>query len=535
MNDTVIINADYNTSTDGGSIEACALTISGSSTVTVTSQMYISVQNSAVVESGSTLNIEHQGSFVQVEDDATTTNNGTINVAITTPRLTARDFMILGSPMTTTNQTVFNGAYQVLSHNTDNYTMYTDQAIEGVNFYDQGGDDLTNYTGILNPAEGYIVRPSITESNSYNYTFNQGTLNSGNISYTAGFNGNQNDSANLLANPYPSAIDASLLLGDMSNSPIVSELYFWEHLTTPTTLPGPYGTQNFSMEDISMYNLTGGMPAANDPNTTPNGIVATGQGFGIKAKAGGPITFTNAMRETTGNTTLRSFEDMNRLRLTVKQTEKNTGSSNLIGFTSAATASLDPGFDSEKLGTQVSLYTHLQDGTEQLGIQSREAFNTSIVIPMGFSTYFDEELTYTISILDIEGDLITDATVFLIDNLLGNATNLNENSYSFTTNGGVFDNRFSVVFEDNALSINEDALSNITMYPNPTKNIVTILSPTETIKSVHIIDVRGRQLRAINVDQFNSVQVDLSTFGKAMYFVKVTTENGAITKRIIKE
>lgn len=531
--DIAVINGNYNTDTDG-SIDACSLIISGTSIVNVAAETYISLQNSATIETNATLNVLHQGSFVQVEDDATVINNGSINVMVTTPSLDEREFMILGSPMTATSETVFNSAYQVLNHDTDSYEMYTTNSIDGINFYDQEGDDLSYYTGLLNPAEGYIVRPSYTDSGIYNYTFDGGTLNSGEINYTAGFNNtNKDDSANFLSNPYPSAIDANLFLSE--NSGIISELYFWEHLTPPGVMNGPYGEQNFSMEDISTYNNMGGTAPAANGGTTPTNIIATAQGFGIKANAGGTIKFTNAMRVSSGNTTLRSsLEDANRLWFSVRETQSDKGSSNLIGFTSAASEGFDYGFDTKKIGTEVSLYTHLQDGTEQLSIQSREAFNDEMSISMGFSTLLDEELSYTISSLDKEGDLISNATVYLIDNLVGTTTNMNEENYTFTSTAGTFNNRFIIIFQNNPLGVDDVTLSSISIYPNPADGIINVNSPHAIISNIEIIDVRGRILEKINTDKLNNIQVDLSSYGNAIYFVKVTTENGIKTKRVIK-
>ncbi|HAV54218.1 MAG TPA: hypothetical protein DCX41_04700, partial [Aequorivita sp.] len=91
----------------------------------------------------------------------------------------------------------------------------------------------------------------------------------------------RNSSPNVLANPYPSAIRAVDFIN--ANS-MVNEVYFWNPNTPPSSsLPGAY-SMNFSMEDISMYNLSGGTYAPSDPTQTPpSGYISTGQGFGIKA------------------------------------------------------------------------------------------------------------------------------------------------------------------------------------------------------------------------------------------------------------
>ena len=145
-----------------------------------------------------------------------------------------------------------------------------------------------------------------------------------------------------------------------------------------------------------MYNLSGGVPAASDPGTTttPNGYISTGQGFGIKATAAGTATFTNSMRRTTNNNTLRDPLNRDRVWISVNNARYDMQNTTLIAFTQNATPALDNGYDSRRLATVVSLYSHLEDGSEQLGIQSREAFESGVKIPLGFSTQIEAELEF---------------------------------------------------------------------------------------------------------------------------------------------
>ena len=294
------------------------------------------MRGNITVDEGSSIIIEHQGNLVQVNEDAVVTNNGTINVNLTTPELIARDFMLLGSPMSGDDENVFN-AQAMLFHTTSNFDPYEGTpAISGVNFVDQDNNDWSHQVGVLNPAEGYLVRPSMTQGGTYDYTYSQGTLNSGTISYNATFGDDKQDSPNILANPYASAIDASMFISQNAN---VSEVYFWEHNTTPSnTFPGG-NSANFSMEDVSMFNGLMGVQASSG-GSTPNAVISTGQGFGIKANAGGSITFTNAMRLTSGNTTLRNQEDKDLLWITVSDNQYDLGSTAGLGFIASASERL---------------------------------------------------------------------------------------------------------------------------------------------------------------------------------------------------
>ncbi len=321
----------------------------------------------------------------------------------------------------------------------------------------------------------------------------------------------------------------------------MNEIYFWEHLTPPSSsIPG-YGSINFSMDDISMFNLSMPMPAGNDPgtSTTPNGIISTGQGFGIKAMAAGTVTFTNSMRQTTGNTTLRNpvqEQDIDRLTLRVFNSEYAIGSYTGVAFNPIATQGIDAGYDSNRLATAISLYSHLLDGTEQLGIQTREAFASGMKIPMGFASQVKGDVYYTITITDIDGENLNSSTVYLIDNQENTITNLSESDYEFRSEEGIFNGRFTLQFEsEEILNNSETSIDAITIYPNPTQNILNVVSPHSDITGVMVYDVRGRKITNVEIDHQGAYQIDMTSFESAMYFVKIITENGSVIKRIIKE
>jgi hypothetical protein len=293
------------------------------------------------------------------------------------------------------------------------------------------------------------------------------------------------------------------------------------------------------MGDVSIYNLTGGVPAANDSGitTTPNGIISTGQGFAIRAMAAGSVTFDNTMRLTTGNTTLRRpSNDIDRIWLSVNHTEYGIGSNVLIAFNPEATPGMDLGYDSDRMATAISLYSHLLDGSEQLSIQTREAFDSSIKIPMGFASQVKDEVSYRISISNLEGVSISSATVYLVDNQEGLVHNLSSDDYEFISGEGTFNQRFTLMFEPEViLGTSETDLDRITLFPNPTNDILNIVSPQATITSVSIYDVMGREVYQQANIMNTRCKMDLSMMETAIYFVTVDTNLGSITKRITKK
>ncbi|MCW5520249.1 DUF1028 domain-containing protein, partial [Aureitalea sp. L0-47] len=117
--DIVIINGNYDTDTHGD-LTACSLTINSGSIVTVNGSGFFDIDGD-IINDGSFI-IEHEGSLVQTDPDALVTNNGIINIGISTPPLKQRDFMLLGSPMTAeTRNDVFSSSYNVQQHTPANF------------------------------------------------------------------------------------------------------------------------------------------------------------------------------------------------------------------------------------------------------------------------------------------------------------------------------------------------------------------------------------------------------------------------------
>jgi len=548
------ISTDYNTSTGGNSsFSACTCEVDTNRTLTVAGGDYIQIEQDIDVNGTGSLIVEHEGIVVQTDPNASVNKDvtATINVEITTPVLSNRDFMVMGSPMDIEERTgVFTNAFLVLKSAPGNFMPHPGVPAGGTNFAD---DKLNNgkfwdaYTGAIEVGEGYIVRPQTSYTDpavtSYDMTYELGTLNNGDVTMPIVFNGigdNPDGSPNILANPYASPISATALINDNA---VINEVYFWEHLTPPSTsIPGS-NNMNFSMDDISMYNGSMGTPAANDPGTTttPNGVISTGQGFAIKAFAGGvgnEVTFTNSMRLTSGNNTLRSPETealTDRLLLEVRNADYGVGSYTGVAFNPLATEQLDDSFDTKRLATVVSLFSHLQDGSEQLGIQTMPELNAEMKIPLGFTTQVDVDLEYVLSIANAEGNQISNMIIYLVDNLLNTTTNLSQFDYNFRSGKDTYTNRFTILFESKILGPEENILDTIAIFPNPTNGVITISSPHTVIHDVEVYDIRGRRVVEVISSKDNQYTLNLESLETTIYFVKVHTEAGSTTKKIIKK
>jgi hypothetical protein len=539
--DPVVIAGDFTAGVaNDGDLDVASIVIT-TGTTTIPAGTFVKSNGNITVDPGASLLVQHEGSLVQVDDAASVTNNGTISVEKTTPNMAAQSFMVSGSPMTTeTREGVFGSSYIVRNHVTGNFSPNIDvEALSpGINNWaDDNGDNWLNHSGLLNPGEGYMVfpQPDALGSGTYTQTHTLGTLNNGVVNFTTGYNGTQNSSPNMLANPYASAIDAEVFFDDPANADI-DAVYFWEHLTPLSTYPG-YNVLNFSMGDISIYSASmgAGVPAANG-GAAPTRYIASGQGFGVKPTAGGIAQFNNAMRVTGPNDTYRSNDVIARDRLWLKvyNDTYGLGSTTLIGFTETTSDGFSISEDVHRLPTPVSLYSELETG-EELVVNALGTFETSDAFYLSFSTQVKETQSFRISIDNLDGVNMETASVYLIDSLTGIVTNLSEGDYTFQSGAAVYHKRFKVVFENAALGINDSNLDLVSIYPNPTQHSITIVSPQTIVTSATVYDIRGRKVSEVDFRNQTNYRVDLSTMEVGIYFIDIITESGTVTKRVIKQ
>jgi hypothetical protein len=103
-------------------------------------------------------------------------------------------------------------------------------------------------------------------------------------------------------------------------------------------------------------------------------------------------------------------------------------------------------------------------------------------------------------------------------------------------------NRTTTVGTDNvilndtwgSLSISQEALNQVSIYPNPTNDVLNI-SNLDGVKTVIISNVLGQSILTNNVSDVN-MTINISNLKTGIYLVTLVAENGLVrTERIIKE
>jgi hypothetical protein len=266
--------------------------------------------------------------------------------------------------------------------------------------------------------------------------------------------------------------------------------------------------------------------------------MASGQGFGVKALGTGTVTFNNSMRVTGSNNDFRTPENSDRQRiwLDLKNDAYGLSSNMLVAFTRGATDAFERKYDSRKLDTPISLFSVIKSN-EMLAIQGRSSFSENQVVQLGFSTQIEEKQSYTISIRELEGEIISNTTVYLEDKLLNTITNLSKENYTFISNVAEQKERFVLFFKNNrsSLGVEEESLQAISIYPNPFQTTININSPNVFFTEYSVIDMQGRLLIKEKFEATNSKTIQVSELSNATYFVRIFTENGTLTKQLIKK
>ena len=99
-------------------------------------------------------------------------------------------------------------------------------------------------------------------------------------------------------------------------------------------------------------------------------------------------------------------------------------------------------------------------------------------------------------------------------------------SWSHPTNFDCTNNRQG----DFAFGIEEINKNTISIYPNPTSDIITISAENLTISQINIYNQLGQQMP---IDPGTSI--DVSTFPKGLYIVEIETEDGTFREKILVE
>ena len=106
---------------------------------------------------------------------------------------------------------------------------------------------------------------------------------------------------------------------------------------------------------------------------------------------------------------------------------------------------------------------------------------------------------------------------------------INKELYAVNLSGSIFK------IAGGVLSVDENQSNNVLVYPNPANDIVRVKLQTQVMEHLKISDVKGSIIYTETL-QSNQKQINTSSFAKGMYFITITTKQGAkfVKKLMIK-
>jgi hypothetical protein len=132
--------------------------------------------------------------------------------------------------------------------------------------------------------------------------------------------------------------------------------------------------------------------------------------------------------------------------------------------------------------------------------------------------------------------------VFIEDRYLNEVSEITQssNTYAFTVDGSIPESeasdRFSLVFEPVSLSTQEERLSNLSLYPNPTQGNFSISGmDLGQAGELEIYNMIGQQVYKKSVSGQSNLEVTDFNANTGIYLVKLTTNQGERTFKLIKE
>lgn len=419
----------------------------------------------------------------------------------------------------------------------------------------------TGQNGSLLAAQGFTLKGSGSAAANQTYTF-VGKPNNGTITNPIAAN-----NLSLVANPYPSALDADTFISANLTS-TTGVLLFWEHYSTNNShnlaaYQGGYATKT----------LTGATPPAapvgisglGSSSKTPKKYIPVGQGFFVEGSAtGGTVTFNNNQREFSKETNTDSFTIFKNNSISLLDAQENHFNNNLdhqepedtfkkirLGMTSPdqfhreiligfmeenATDQIDPGYDAVNFDPQPSDF-YFMNTNQKLTISGEGFLDIDKFYPLGITTSLEGNVTIT---MDDKENMDPNQMIYIYDTIENTFHSISQNqNYVVYLPQSVVDNRFFLTFKNTtALGIGTVSLNDgIQALFTNVNNTLTIKNNVvdTTVQTVALFNMLGQQVGSYDVKNQTQTNIvlPLKTLAAGTYIVKMITDKGNTSRKII--
>ncbi|MGE4347401.1 MAG: GEVED domain-containing protein [Flavobacteriaceae bacterium] len=518
---TDVVISSSNPAVISTDITVNSITLGADASLTVASNTSLTTGDITVANGGSFV-IENNANLFQT---AGAVNTGDVAVKRNSSLIKHLDYTLWSSPVAEQGLKAFSP--QTIWYRIYTYNTTSDQW--GQVFGSSEAPDTDFEAGV-----GYMFRAPnnfVTTPYTYNGEFT-GTPNNGNV--TVNFDATDGTYQGI-GNPYPSNIKIDGPNGFWDTNSGTGTLYFWTNVNPWDDNLGDYTGNNWAtFSKVGGVGTAGeGDSAENDASDkTPTGIIPVGQGFVIESGSENSVTFTNDMRTSDAGVFFKMLDqDKGRLWLDLSEGSQELNQV-LIGYVSGASQGYDFGYDSEMFGYVGSaLYSLIGNNEVNYTIQGRALpFDDNDEVPLGFRA--NNGGSFTISLNNFDGLFIDEnQDIFLKDNLTGEEHNLKNDAYSFVSEEGTFNSRFSIVYKEaGSLNVSTPDLNNnwVVFKQN---EMFRIQTQGFDMSEVTVYDILGRVVYTSEAEGNNHMisRIDANQ----VLIVKVTTsDNQVLTKKV---
>ncbi|MDY0780099.1 T9SS type A sorting domain-containing protein [Tenacibaculum sp. IB213877] len=385
-----------------------------------------------------------------------------------------------------------------------NHTLATGTGSNiGLSYYSNNipgwGYATSGSTGAMTNGMGFSVKLATAGDLSLTGAANVSNVN---LSISTGTGNN----FNLLGNPFTAYINSATFTS--ANTALLSEETIW--LWNGST----YVTYN-ALSDVE---------------------IAPVQAFFVEAATGGTVTFATSNRSHQASDTFMRQVQKPSFELSVSEATKEV--STKVFFVEGKTTGFDNGYDSKLFGgitSDFTVFTELLSDNDgrRLAIQALPNENIEdFIIPVGLIAEAGKEINFSVNTMNLPSGI----QVYLEDRLNNEFINLSEQTHKVVLNNasnGI--GQFYLHTTSERLS-SEDIIkniSNVSIYKSAKQEIT--IAGLQAKATVNVYSLLGKELVSTSINSNGVSKINLPSLSTGIYIVKVNSDLGEITKKIILE
>jgi len=495
-----------------GAFEAGYLEVGSGDNVTISDTSSLKLLSSSTVNAPGEITVESGAAF-WVNRNVTATELSNVTVERIGPHnSTTGKYSAFGSP-------VNDSPFSVLGTNAQSWIYEHNE--DSKDFTTPGESSMTD-------GKGYFV--AFPGDSDGKITFN-GSINYENFEYAitrTNSSGTPSERGfNLIANPFTCPVDFVDFVTDADNESLLEEATIWLWDDFASNDGGGTSDDYIAVNYLSTSSSTSVDISRNGGGSDWDGTINVAQGFFVKAKNSGKIEFKQTMKTIEGNDDDSFYRSSPTSKYWLGISNGDIeGASTLIGFVQDASYEKDFLYDATKFGNGFSVYSLIDES--RLAIQGLPTewlsnYEEGYHIPLGFNV--EEMGTYTISLAAEENNEVD--ALYLNDHVNLSSVNILAEGYSFSTEAGSINDRFTLSIEP---LIAHEVLSEA----NTRHNIIVYGGDTSIKLNTGfegIVKVSTMSGKLMYQGAFNAGESEIST-PSGLYIVSVEHSEGISTYKV---